>query len=415
MRMRLKMIICAAFMGFVPILVGAKSYIISPIPPPSETILDISDKECNEGCLKRLYNRKMFFSFLAKFNPKTTDKKLLPYYTDALAQINSIDNKNNSIGGKKSPYFKIALLIPKQILGQYSATLSNTILAYLMAKNIDFEFEVFNCINENPDNINITYSKITQSNPHFIIAILTHQGAQSLISSANIVYPTYLPTINKERIEGENPPRNLYFGGISYKKQIELLYSLAKNSNVVEYNDEGQIGVYLSSLLDDYDFNITQIRTVSNQDASHFSAQLKADEHLLQGATLFLNTSASKSGLILSQLGYFNKEPKRFLSTQINFSLTLLQLAPPQNRKNFFVVSSIGKINPQLIEYASLLNSDLKYDWVSYSTALGVELGLEIEKINKGRYFREAIKSSQVEYQNFLYTTRGYSFVPIKP
>lgn len=409
--MRFKITIFMAFLTLFPIFANARSHIISPIPAPSETILDISDKECSESCLKKLYNKKLYFSFLAKFNPEITDKKLLAYLQDAREKIRSISSGEET---KKGSHFKVALLIPKQIIGRYSVTITNTIMAYLMAKNIDFEFEVFDCINENPDNIKSTYNKISKSGTDFIIAILTQQGVQDLVKTTNIAYPTYIPAINKERIQGD-VPNNLYFGGISYKDQIDLLQTFIKDSSVIQYNDDSQIGAYLSSLISSYNFRTRKIRTISSQDASRFKRQLEEDERFLENSVLFLNTSASKSGLILSQLSYFEKEPKRFLSTQINFNRTLLQLAPPKNRNNLFVVSSIGKMNSKLVEYALLLNSDLKYDWVSYSTALGVEFGLGMVKLFSGlRFFKEPMRANQVEYQNYLYTTSGYNFVLVK-
>ncbi|WP_288545935.1 hypothetical protein [uncultured Helicobacter sp.] len=383
----------------------AKSYIISPLPLPTEKILDINDQACNEACLKKLYNNGLLFSFIAKFSPNITDKSLLENFAQALARINQIQES------QKSSHFKIALIIPRQTIGQYAVTISNTILAYLMSKKIDFEFEVFDCIDEGITNLESTTYKITQSNFDFAIAILTQQGTQNLIDNINVSFPIYIPTINKERIQGDTP-KNFYFGGISYKKQLDILASIAKDSQIVEYTDDSQIGTYLMDLLRAYDLHIIHQAIINNQDASNFTKKLKTEEAFLDNTTLLLNTSASKSGLILSQIGYSKKQPKQFLSTQINFNPTILQLASPDNRKNFFVISAISPISADLVEYAALLNSDLKYDWVSYSTSVGVEFALKDSHIKKS--FLESMFNNQIEYKNHIYTTKGSNFVLVK-
>ncbi len=383
----------------------AKSYIISPLPLPTEKILDINDQACNEACLKKLYNNGLLFSFIAKFSPNITDKSLLENFAQALARINQIQES------QKSSHFKIALIIPRQTIGQYAVTISNTILAYLMSKKIDFEFEVFDCIDEGITNLESTTYKITQSNFDFAIAILTQQGTQNLIDNINVSFPIYIPTINKERIQGDTP-KNFYFGGISYKKQLDILASIAKDSQIVEYTDDSQIGTYLMDLLRAYDLHIIHQAIINNQDASNFTKKLKTEEAFLDNTTLLLNTSASKSGLILSQIGYSKKQPKQFLSTQINFNPTILQLASPDNRKNFFVISAISPVSADLVEYAALLNSDLKYDWVSYSTSVGVEFALKDSHIKKS--FLESMFNNQIEYKNHIYTTKGSNFVLVK-
>ena len=270
---------------------------------------------------------------------------------------------------------------------------------------------MFDCIDEGITNLESTTYKITQSNFDFAIAILTQQGTQNLIDNINVSFPIYITTINKERIQGDTP-KNFYFGGISYKKQLDILASIAKDSQIVEYTDDSQIGTYLMDLLRAYDLHIIHQAIINNQDASNFTKKLKTEEAFLDNTTLLLNTSASKSGLILSQIGYSKKQPKQFLSTQINFNPTILQLASPDNRKNFFVISAISPVSADLVEYAALLNSDLKYDWVSYSTSVGVEFALKDSHIKKS--FLESMFNNQIEYKNHIYTTKGSNFVLVK-
>lgn len=324
------------------------------------------------------------------------------------SEILEYDYEQNFKKSKKSA-FRVALFIPKQLVGRYSVNISNTILAYLIARGIDYEFEMFDCVDENPRNLKTHYNRI--SDFHLVIAILSQQGVENLIDSVRISYPTYIPTINKERIS-KSAPRNLYFGGISYKEQLEMLLPLMQDARIVEYGDDSQIGSYLTSLFSSYHLNPLRQRTINNQDASNFTKILPQESAYFAGANLLLNTSASKSGLLLSQIRYSTRTPKRFLSTQVNFNPTILQLSTPQSRQNFFVVNAIWDSDTRLKEYATLLNSDLQYDWVSYATCIGVEFGLSLYERGFKRYFDEQIQSNQVQYKNRIFTTNDSAFIP---
>ena len=311
----------------------------------------------------------------------------------------------------KKSAFRVALLIPKQLVGRYSVNISNTILAYLIARGIDYEFELFDSIDESSRNLKTHYDRIKQGNFHLVIAILSQQGVENLIDSVWITYPTYVPTINRERI-ARSTPRNLYFGGISYKEQLDMLLPLMRDARVVEYGDDSQIGLYLTNLFNTYNLSPTRQRTINNQDASNFTRMLPQEAPYFAGQNLLLNTSASKSGLLLSQIRYSARTPKRFLSTQVNFNPTILQLSMPSSRRNFFVVNAIGESDKKLNEYATLLNSDLQYDWVSYATCIGVEFGLSLYERGFKRYFEESMQSNQIQYKNRIFTTNESAFIP---
>lgn len=391
----------------------AKSSIISPIPPPQEKILDIDEHSCSDGCLKKLYTNGYIFSFLAKFNTNTTDKKVLHYFSQALAQLSGIEPQDPSNG----EHFRIALLIPKQMVGRYSVSVANTILAYLIARNIDFDFQVFDSIDESKANLESTYLRIIQSNANFVIAMLGPTGVQNLIDYDNLIYPTYIPTINKERLSQDiidKLPENLYFGGISYKEQFQALQPLMQDMPLIEYADDSQIGSYLTTLFTELDGNIIHQRSLSNQEASQFNKTLQKETSYFPGAALILNTSAPKTGLILSQIELNEDTPRIYLSTQINFSPIILQLASPKARENLFVASSIGTIDTNLMEYASLLNTNLRYDWVSYATSLGVEFGLRTIAKDSKALFSESMRDKQIQYQNRIWTTKEANFILAK-
>ena len=94
---------------------------------------------------------------------------------------------------------KVALMMPKKIIGRYSIATIDTILAYLSARGRDFEFEVFDCGDEEEKSIKSTYEKIEQKGFQFIVAVMTTKGALES-SKLALKIPLYIPTVNYKQI-----------------------------------------------------------------------------------------------------------------------------------------------------------------------------------------------------------------------
>ncbi|MDO7252839.1 hypothetical protein [Helicobacter cappadocius] len=392
----------------------AKSYIISPLPLPKQEVVDITIDKCNEKCLEKLYSEGKIFSFVAKFKNDTHNIQLRANLAVALSEIDSF-MQSSMYQDIKNSQIKIALLIPKKIVGRYSVASIDTILAYLMTRGGDFNFKVFDSGGESPSDLSEAYSRIEQEKYEFVIALLTQAGVENFIESTYVSIPTYIPTINKNQlINPSRLPSKLYFGGIDYKAQMQTIVTLAGSNPIVEYDDDSPVGLSLSETLDEMDSNIAYKSTISSQEAATFAKNLSFQEDFLQDSVIVLNTPVVKSGLMLSQLGFSKKKPLKILSTQINYNPSLLMLVLPKDRQNLYIINAIGNTNQKLIEYGSLLSSDLRYDWVNYSTAIGVEMffNLKDPKINK--FFSELINDNQVQYNNTIYRTRGSIFEPIE-
>jgi len=81
------------------------------------------------------------------------------------------------------------------------------------------------------------------------------------------------------------------------------------------------------------------------------------------------------------------------------------------SHKIFYPVSdnSILNVDDKLYDVNKLLNNDIRYDWVNYSTILG----FEYLKYKKLKLFNNIeIINSQVQYPVNLYSTKNNSFVP---
>lgn len=412
--MKNKTLAVAILSGVFCSLVFSKSYIISPLPLPKQEVVDITTDKCNEKCLEKLYNEGKIFSFVAKFKNDTNNIQLRANLAVALSEIDSF-MQSSMYQDAKNSQIKIALLIPKKIVGRYSVASIDTILAYLMTRGGDFDFKVFDSGGESPSDLSETYNKIEQQKYEFVIALLTQAGVENFIESTYVSIPTYIPTINKNQLINPNRlPSKLYFGGIDYKAQMQTIVTLAGNNSVVEYDDDSPVGLNLSETLDGMDSNIVYKSTISSQEAATFAKNLKDQEDFLQDSVIVLNTPVVKSGLMLSQLGFSKNKPLKILSTQINYNPSLLMLVLPKDRQNLYIINAIGNTNQKLIEYGSLLSSDLRYDWVNYSTAIGVEMFFNFKDPKINKFFSELINDNQVQYINTIYRAKGSVFEAIE-
>lgn len=307
---------------------------------------------------------------------------------------------------------KIALMMPKKIIGRYSIATIDTILAYLSARGREFEFEVFDCGDEEETSIQEYYQKILEQKFHFIIAVFTTKGAYES-TKLSLQIPLYIPTVHYTQIDF-NPANSplLFFGGISYEDQINELLKFQKGTHTIAYNDDSPVGERLSLILQE---KIPQIKeqTITNELAATFSKNKKTQETLIYQADVFLNTPVVKTGLLLSQIGYFKKKASTFLSTQINYNPSLSILTQQRDRENLYIASSIGITDQKLVEYSSLLNSDLKYDWVNYSTALGMEIFYRIMYPDSLAYFKENVLDNQVQYEVKIYQIDSKGFYEV--
>lgn len=388
----------------------AISHIISPLPTPRAEVLDIYPAECNILCLNGLYERGLLFSFVSKFDSRIMDEDLRSKLTQVLNDLDLFmpDGFFAQIHGDKN--IKIAMLVPKSVVGRYSGIGISTILAYLTSRSIPFVFEVFDSRDEDPQNLAQAYEQIRKKRFDSVVAMLTSEGAENLISYVPISLPTYIPTVNKNQIRLPHIPPKLFLGGIDYVQQMSLLSLIAGGEEVVQYDDPSAIGRSLSMISSEQNFNVIFRQDITTQRAARFSQEAKRQEEKLADHIVLLNIPVIKTGLILPQISFLSHRPFMFLSTQINYNPSLLILLKPRDRKNFYVVNAISNTNDFLIEYALLLGSDLKYDWVSYSIGIGVEMLFLSRVDNVSKFFSETFKDNQVRYENRIFGIIGNSF-----
>jgi len=401
----------------LPAVIYAQSFMISQIPLPKTYIENLDPYECDDICLQDFLDHGMVFSFLAHADRKLENKEL-----DDIRKMNiSIFNLGtfNSRGG-----LNIAMLLPYNKIGKYAASTTNAVFAYLMTRSNSFELKSYKIESENRADIQAAFNKIEADGFDYVIAPFTKKGVQNVISidpNLNI----YFPTINKNDVNSTSP--YLYFGGINYKKQSKLLLKEAVSPLVI-FTDHSQTGKELAKYQkeeflhptidvnetmtydeevsvydmpdnanelvipedDDLDDNLSQEKRVINftisRRTTNLEKYLKDNEDIMNGS-FFINTPVIKTGMIMSQLTLYDTNVTNILSTQINYDPLILSMTQYVDREKMVIANSITEENNVLIEANSLLHDDIVYDWINYSTTLGID------------YFYKSITGEEREYK----------------
>ncbi len=389
----------------------ARDYKMSPLPSPTQEVMDTSIKKCSKSCLNRLIDDEKVFSFISSFK-NMKDEKLMEKYKH-ISDVLDLETKIITLDLESG--LKIALLIPQKNIGRYSSTSADAIISYLIAYGKNFKFKVFDSVNEEIPNLKNTYEKIKQEEYDLTIAIITPNGLANLLQNVNITSPMFIPTINKTQATRFSPNKNIFFGGIDYDKQIDMIIALAdsKKSPIISLNDSGAVGKMIGDILKSKKQDITQ-ESIDTKKSTNFSPTLTKMRGSIKRSMVVLNTSIIKSGLIVPQIGNAMAMPNAFLSTQINYNPSLLSLMPLEDTKKIFIVNAINPIHPNLLIFNDILSVDFQYDWVNYATALSIDIFMSQYDKKNQRFFSESLQDNQVIYNDRFYGVKDSHFVPVK-
>jgi len=396
--------IILSILTFFSVILSAQSYLVSNIPLPKTYVQNLDPYPCNEECLQEYLQNDMIFSFLAHAssgaltNPEHEELRMISV---------SVLNLGSTIEEMK---LKIALLLPYKKIGRYAASTTNAAFAYLIARNQSFELKTFNIESEEFEDVERALSKMQEDEFNYIIAPLTLKGAKTLVS-LNPYEEIYFPTINKKDINSTLP--NIYFGGIDYKAQSDILLKEAVSPLVIFY-DKSAIGKSLALYeeekfkykdkldenqtidenkilnenghfieLDNFDAQIdnTPILRDENRTVVKYSIprrvtnieeQLLYNDDIIQGS-MFINTPIVKTSMIMSQITMYDVNATNVLSTQINYDPLVLSLTQYEDRQKMIIANSITHNNSIFIETNALLGNDIVYDWINYTTTVGMD------------------------------------------
>jgi hypothetical protein len=272
-----------------------------------------------------------------------------------------------------TPKIKIALLSSPSVIGKYSQTTYNVALATLLASNDSFELSNYNLSNESYDAISTSIEKIMNDGNMAILAPLTLDGVHNLLKIP-IRIPIFIPTVHKRDV-GPSAD-NITFGSIDYEAQLKALVPYMSTSLAIFYSDS-LVGSVLSKT--------TQwVASESHRNIKNFSTysvDIKGSnivKHLARPAvfakkSVVIHLPIVKTSMLLSQMTFAGAHEKNILSTQINYDPALLTLTQYPDRKNMIIANSIIEHIPSIYEANALMNNDLSFDWINYTTSVGAD------------------------------------------
>ena len=308
------------------------------------------------------------------------------------------------ISGDK-PSIRIAFVFPSKIVGKYANSSINTILGYLAYKDVSYELKIFDSKTENIQNVQETFDDIKDKGFTKVIALFTPKISNTLNELDVDDLDVYLPLVNKNEMNSLSS--NFIFGSISYNKQIQKLLEFSSNNNVMFYQ-ESFIGHKLKSIYEELAPSIKLVKSIKSK-RNRFKSIIK--DKRLSDSTLFLNTTIVKTSIILSQLNVYEIFPKVTLSTQLNYNPLLISLTQVNDRTNFIVANSIEKVDDMLSDKISTYDGDIVYNWVDYSTLVGVNY---LYDFNNENLIQTQIIDNEVIYNPKLFISTSFGFLEIK-
>ena len=407
----------------LPAFVFARSFMLSNIPIPKTYIENLDPYSCDTECMQVYLNHGMVFSFLAHAHARLDNVK----QNEARVMFVSIFNLGSFSSGKQ---LKIALLLPYKKIGKYASSTTNACFAYLMTKSHPFMLKSYKVESESVEDLSAALDAIKKDGFEYIIAPLTQTGANNVIS-INPALHIYFPTINKKDVNTSSS--FLTFGAIDYEAQSNLLLKEAYEPLVI-FSDKSKTGKKLAqyqkkefqhphTMLEDENNSssffgdtlsiFSQIQAKKkvapvikpekkvisyyiSRRKTNLEAYLKKNKKMVD-STIMINSPIIKTGMILSQLTLYDVNETNILSTQINYDPLLLSMTQYIDRKNMVVANSITKHNNVLIETNSLLGNDIEYDWINYTTTIGIDYFYSLITDDAESYYSK-IKNHQVVY-----------------
>jgi len=339
-----------------------------------------------------------------KFESVYTEDTFQNNMTNSDELINEVVMEDEVIIDKDA--YRIALVFPSKIVGKYAKDVINTTMAYMLHHNIKFQFEVFDSVRQNEFDINRAFDEVKKAKFDNVIVLYTQDALNDLVKVEGIEdLSLYLPLVNIN--DSQFKLSNVVYGGIDYRQQIGKLLSLSNKKNAIFYAD-----TKLGSKLKNYITQSKQLVKTSTKIKNSTNVFKKiVTNRALSNSSLFLNTSIIKSSIILSQLRAHGTVPYKILSTQLNYTPLLVSLTQYPDRKNFVIANSISKTDYKLQESLFLLDADIAYNWVNYSTLIGMDF---LYNKNKSTLFPTKIINNQVSYDVNLYKNTRHGFKQLR-
>jgi hypothetical protein len=250
-------------------------------------------------------------------------------------------------------------------------------------------------------------SQLEGSDNKNIVAVVTNSSYKNLILADDISdFNIFLPLIHKNNVS--KVLENIIYGGVDYRRQLETLTNYSPIQNIELY-DNSLFGQTLHNVLLDVNPSILFAKEV-NDASGKYSSYLNENLKTMSDFGIYLNTPVVKSSILLSQFTANDINVSRILSTQINYTPLILSLTQTNDRKNLLIANSISKVPIQLKENIYNLGANITYDWLTYSTVVGLDYFASNEK----KLEPNIIINQQVIYDIKVYKVKAHSFSKVQ-
>ncbi|CZE48752.1 hypothetical protein [Campylobacter geochelonis] len=399
----MKKILILLFLVFA--VVDAKVQRLSSIPPAGVEFIDVEPGICDKACLQNLVNNKLEFSFLARYDAKYADGNLTNLYARLGGGGNALLLAQTIAQNQKD---KVAVLIPENVIGGYSHVVSDAIFSYVISQNINAEVKFYLSGDESPSALRSALRQIKNDKISLVVAPLTVNGAKFIAQNSELEMLFFVPTLNYDMVGISRG--NIFFGGIDYKDQIAKLLDVA-NSKIALFSDGSGLGNTLNFYVESLGGEIFAKNVINNAQTTI----LGMVDDSYNDSAVFLNLPLNKTALVTNQIALDKITPTALLSTQINYAPKLLTSIKFSDRKNLFIANSITNIPKDVANTAAIFGLDMSYNWVAYSTAIGLDyLYSTFKNPEHERIFSERVVGSSIIYNTKIYKTTQYGFIEVQ-
>jgi hypothetical protein len=318
-----------------------------------------------------------------------------------------------TVWGESNQKIKIAFLSSPEIIGKYSQSTYNVALATLMGSQQPFELLAYPIPNESQEAISQALEKINSDQMGAILAPLTLSGVKNLLAIQKVTLPVFIPTVHKRDIG--SAPENILFGAIDYQAQMQMLAPYMAKSLAIFYGDSS-VGKSLALMTqtvasESKNGAISSSLYSVNTQGSNIVTYL-AKPSAFSKKSIVTHLPVVKTSMLIAQLTFVNIHEHNILSTQINFDPNLISLTQYKDRKNMIVANSIIEQVPSIYNTNELMNNDLTFDWINYTTSVGADyLSATLRGIE--REYSMRIVDSQIIYPVELMRPKEFGFEPL--
>lgn len=312
--------------------------------------------------------------------------------------------EDNNVSKFEDNIEKIAIIYPSKSIGKYSIEVTSTAMLFLTSKNIQFELKVIDIGTETKQSIHNALNSLKDIGIQKAIFFVTKNNVSFINEYEHLeTFKVYLPLVNKSNYN--NIHKNIVFGGINYEKQFDRINNEYRN-NLIEIYDDSIIGTTLHNQFK-HKYPNTQSIKISGKNPNYEKILVK-NSRILNDSTILLNMPIVKSSIVLSQFRANDINVTKVFSTQINYSPLLFVLTQKEDRKNFYLINAIEKVSSDVEELNLLFGNDILYNWVNFSTLLGVEYLIT----NSKKLFNKVeIIDNQVNFHLNIFRTDESRFI----